>query len=126
MFPRQIYFCNLAVDRPEWLGGLQALPRSKDRLATNKTSLRRQIFEPPESRMVPKQDLHLASTPSSNELHLPPAEKRRPSDPAKAFCQMPKVMKTEYPSPPTLLGEPPTSLGSARLYSFHTLGFKGS
>ncbi|KAF3116041.1 hypothetical protein TWF103_010265 [Orbilia oligospora] len=116
MFPRQIYFCNLAVDRPEWLGGLQALPRSKDRLATNKTSLRRQIFEPPES----------TSTPSSNELHLPPAEKRRPSDPAKAFCQMPKVMKTEYPSPPTLLGEPPTSLGSARLYSFHTLGFKGS
>ncbi|KAF3287445.1 hypothetical protein TWF970_007170 [Orbilia oligospora] len=40
--------------------------------------------------------------------------------------RMPKVMKTEHPSPPTLLGEPPTSLGSARLYSFHTLGFKGS
>ncbi|KAF3204243.1 hypothetical protein TWF106_001605 [Orbilia oligospora] len=81
---------------------------------TSPPNLRTSRIEPP------------ASTPSSNELHLPPAEKRRPSDPAKAFCQMPKVMKTEHPSPPTLLGEPPTSLGSAQLYSFHTLGFKGS
>ena len=45
--PREIYFCNLAVDRPEWLG--QFVGPTQGRLATNKTSLRRQTFEPTES-----------------------------------------------------------------------------